>query len=46
VRRVAGGMMDAGAHEIPFERGDLRAGVYFYRLTAGAETQTGSMVIE
>jgi photosystem II stability/assembly factor-like uncharacterized protein len=46
VRRIASGMMEAGEHDIPFERGDLPAGVYFYRLTAGNETQTGSMVIE
>ncbi len=34
-----------GRYEVTFEAGDLPSGVYFYRLQAGAFTQTNTMVL-
>ena len=35
----------AGRHSITFESSNLVSGIYFYRLTAGAYEQTGSMLL-
>jgi hypothetical protein len=39
------GFMDAGEHDVPFQRSDLPSGVYFYRLEGGGQSQTRAMVI-
>lgn len=46
VRRIWGGEMGAGEHDVPFERGSLPAGVYFYRLATPDGATTRAMVIE
>ncbi len=40
------GFMDAGEHEVPFQRGNTPSGVYFYRLESGGQSATRAMVIE
>ncbi len=45
VRRIASGYFGAGAHEVAFARGNLPAGVYFYRLEANGSSQTRAMVV-
>jgi hypothetical protein len=45
VAALVNGFMDAGEHEVPFQRGNLPSGVYFYRLEAGGESQTRAMVV-
>ncbi|MDP4198030.1 MAG: T9SS type A sorting domain-containing protein [Bacteroidota bacterium] len=45
VRHVNEGIMDAGEHDIEFDRHDLLAGVYFYRLITNDNEQAGTMVI-
>jgi hypothetical protein len=41
----ANGFMDAGEHDVPFQRGDLPSGVYFYRLESGGQSATRAMVV-
>jgi len=45
VAALASGFMDAGEHDVPFQRSDLPSGVYFYRLASGGQSQTRGMVI-
>ncbi len=45
VASLANGFMDAGEHDVPFQRNDLPSGVYFYRLESGGQSQTRAMVI-
>jgi hypothetical protein len=37
--------MDAGEHDVPFQRGNLPSGVYFYRLESGGQSATRAMVV-
>jgi photosystem II stability/assembly factor-like uncharacterized protein len=46
VARIASGYFGAGTHEVPFARGNLPAGVYFYRLVANGSIETRAMVME
>jgi photosystem II stability/assembly factor-like uncharacterized protein len=46
VSHVASAMYDAGEHEAVFDAEKLPPGVYFYRLTAGGESQVRAMVLE
>lgn len=46
VARIASGYFNAGEHEVPFARGNLPAGVYFYRLEANGSIETRAMVME
>jgi len=46
VAALANGFFAAGEHEVPFARGTLPAGVYFYRLVAGRQSIARAMVIE
>ncbi len=39
------GSVSAGIHAVRFDAHDLPGGVYYYRLSADAEVQTGSMVL-
>ncbi len=45
VAALANGFMDAGEHEVPFQRGNTPSGVYFYRLESGGSSQTRGMVV-
>jgi photosystem II stability/assembly factor-like uncharacterized protein len=45
VAALANGFMDAGAHDVPFQRSDLPSGVYFYRLESGGKSATRGMVV-
>jgi hypothetical protein len=40
VAALATGFMAAGAHDVPFQRGDIPSGVYFYRLESGGQSAT------
>ncbi|RMH58325.1 MAG: T9SS C-terminal target domain-containing protein [Bacteroidetes bacterium] len=47
-RRVAllvDGRQDAGYHEVTFEAASLPSGLYLYRLRAGSEEHTGTMIL-
>jgi photosystem II stability/assembly factor-like uncharacterized protein len=46
VATLMNGFMDAGEHDVPFERGNTPSGVYFYRLESGSSSRTRGMVIE
>ena len=46
IRTLENDYLNSGSHSVPFERGNLPAGVYFYRLTANGASQTAAMVIE
>ena len=46
VKQVTGGTLEAGYHELTFEREGLSAGVYFYRLLVGDEQYARRLVIE
>jgi hypothetical protein len=39
------GNLDAGFHSVEFGASDLSAGLYFYKLEAGAFTQTRKMML-
>ena len=39
------GMQEAGVHEFIFDGAGLSSGMYFYRVAAGAEAQTGRMML-
>lgn len=39
-------ILSAGEHHVAFDRGNLPAGVYFYRLITGSSTQSGSMIVQ
>ncbi len=45
VAALANGFMDAGEHDVPFQRGNTPSGVYFYRLESGGQSQTRAMVV-
>lgn len=45
VRTLKNENMETGYYEIPFNGADLAAGVYFYRLIADDDIQTGKMVL-
>ena len=45
VDRLVDEVMPAGVYDVVFEARDLPSGVYFYRLEAGATTQTGKMLL-
>jgi photosystem II stability/assembly factor-like uncharacterized protein len=45
VAALMNGFMDAGEHDVPFQRGNTPSGVYFYRLESGGQSQTQAMVI-
>jgi len=40
-----GERLPGGPHEIRFDRGELPAGVYFYRLEAGRIRRSGKMIV-
>ena len=44
VARLAGGVQDAGMHEVRFDAGALASGVYFYRLSAPGFSAQKAMV--
>jgi len=44
VARLAGGLQEAGVHELRFDAGSLASGVYIYRLTAGGFSAQRPMV--
>lgn len=45
VQTLVDGVQPAGRHEVRFDAGDLPTGTYAYRLRAGAETRTRTMVL-
>ncbi|KAB2921213.1 MAG: T9SS type A sorting domain-containing protein [Bacteroidetes bacterium] len=45
VARPAEGVMEAGDHAVPFDGAALGSGTYLYRLTAGAESVTRTMLL-
>ena len=45
VRRLVEGVLPAGVHRVRFDAAVLPSGVYLYRLTAGAFTETRRMVL-
>ena len=45
VREIAAGTRPARQYEIPFDRGDLPSGVYFFKLETGAGSRTRKLVI-
>ncbi|RMF61868.1 MAG: T9SS C-terminal target domain-containing protein, partial [Bacteroidetes bacterium] len=45
VRTLVDGVRAAGRHEVAFDAGTLPSGLYLYRLTAGATTQTRTMTL-
>jgi outer membrane protein assembly factor BamB len=45
VRRVAGGTLDAGSHELRLDGSGLSGGVYFYRLRAGDRVDTRRILL-
>ncbi|HET6400900.1 MAG TPA: T9SS type A sorting domain-containing protein, partial [Candidatus Kapabacteria bacterium] len=46
VATLANGFFASGEHDLPFARGTLPAGVYFYRLEAGGQSVTHAIVVE
>ncbi|MBU1650881.1 T9SS type A sorting domain-containing protein, partial [bacterium] len=45
VATLVDGYRDAGTHEVSFDASALSSGVYVYRLTTGAQTLSGKMVL-
>jgi photosystem II stability/assembly factor-like uncharacterized protein len=45
VATLAQGTMSAGDHNVSFSADGLQNGIYFYRLTAGKDVQTGKMAV-
>ena len=45
VARLLDGQQEAGPHTVTFTAADLPTGTYIYRLTAGAVTESGRMVL-
>lgn len=45
VATVVDGRLDAGAHRITWNAGDMPSGVYFYRLTSGERSETKRMTL-
>jgi photosystem II stability/assembly factor-like uncharacterized protein len=45
VAALMNGFMDAGEHDVPFQRGNTPSGVYFYRLESSGSSQTRAMVV-
>jgi hypothetical protein len=45
VATLVDGYCNAGAHEVQFDASQLASGVYVYRLTSGANTASGKMVL-
>jgi len=45
VATLANGREDAGNHSVVFRSDDLQSGMYFYRLTAGKDVQSGMMAV-
>ena len=45
VARLLDGQQEAGPHAVTFTAADLPTGTYIYRLTAGAVTESGRMVL-
>ena len=45
VAALMNGFMDAGEHDVPFQRGNTPSGVYFYRLESGGQSATRAMVV-
>jgi hypothetical protein len=45
VATLVDGVREAGEHAVDFDASELRSGVYFYHLTAGAAVQTKKMVL-
>jgi hypothetical protein len=42
---LVNGEMDAGQHSVTFHGKNLQNGMYFYRLTAGKDMQSGEMAV-
>ena len=45
VALLADGYMQAGSHQAVFDAGSLPSGLYFYRLRAGSDFQTGQLML-
>ena len=45
VQRIERGLRSAGTHEIVFDAKDLPSGTYIYRISAGSETRTGTLLL-
>jgi len=45
VATLVDGYRSVGAHEVSFDASHLSSGVYIYRLTSGAQTLSGKMVL-
>ncbi|MEM6645891.1 MAG: T9SS type A sorting domain-containing protein, partial [Bacteroidota bacterium] len=45
VQTLVDGTVAAGAHEVVFEAGNLPSGTYVYRLQAGGQTLTRTLVL-
>jgi hypothetical protein len=45
VRTIFNGNLPKGEHKAIFERGNLQAGMYIYKIQAGAQVETGKIII-
>jgi hypothetical protein len=45
VAQLVNGELDAGTHEVKFDRSNLASGVYFYRIQAGTFVQSKKFVL-